>query len=94
MFIVGVEITVYIRPYAYITAVKYWPSGLPRRNKFINEILKIKILNKFINEIFTFFYNRSSNFEMNLQTLLRSSRPTSEFGNVIGKLTTNLGTTL
>ena len=66
MFIVGVEITVYIRSYAYITAVKYWPSGLPRRNKFINEILKIKILNKFINEIFTFFYNRSSNFEMNL----------------------------
>jgi hypothetical protein len=74
-----------IRPCARITAVKYWSSGLPDENVF---------LNKLINEIFTFVYNRSSNFKMNLRTSLRSSRPTSEFGNVIGKLTTNLGSAL
>jgi hypothetical protein len=39
-------------------------------------------VNKFIDDIFTFVYDRSSNFEMNLRTSLRSSRPTSEFGNV------------
>jgi hypothetical protein len=35
-----------------------------------------------------------SNTEMNLQTLLRSSRPISELGNIIGKFATNLGTAL
>jgi hypothetical protein len=32
---------------------------------------------------------QSSNTEMNLRTLLRSSRPISELGNVIGKLVRN-----
>jgi hypothetical protein len=35
---------------------------------------------------------QSSNTEMNLRTLLRSSHPISELGNVIGKFATNLGT--
>jgi hypothetical protein len=33
IFIVGVEITVYIRPYAYITAVKYWPTVVSQDEK-------------------------------------------------------------
>ena len=32
-----------------------------------------------------------SNTEMNLQTLLRSSRPISELGNIIGKFAKKLG---
>ena len=37
---------------------------------------------------------RKLRIEMNLRTLLRSSRPTSELGNVIGKFATNLGTAM
>jgi hypothetical protein len=39
-------------------------------------------------------YKRSSNLEMNLRTLMRSSRPISEIGNVFGKFATNFGTAL
>jgi hypothetical protein len=42
--------------------------------------------------VWTFVYKRSSNIEINLRTLLRSSPPISELGNVIGKFATNLGT--
>jgi hypothetical protein len=36
-------------------------------------------------------YTRSSNIEMNLRTLLRSSRPISELGNLFGMYAINLG---
>jgi hypothetical protein len=48
---------------------------------------------KFQLELWTFVYN-SSNIEMFLRTLLRSSRPIFELGNVIDKFATNLGTAL
>jgi hypothetical protein len=61
-----------------------WSSGLPGR--FVFHWIG------YYHWVWTFVYKRSSNIEMNLQTLLRSSRPISELGNVIGKFATNLGT--
>ena len=39
--------------------------------------------------VWTFVYKRSSNIAIHLRTLLRSSHPISELGNVIGKFATN-----
>jgi hypothetical protein len=55
-----------------------WFRGLPRRFVF-----------GYYYWVWTFVYKRSSNIEINLRTLLRSSRSISEFGNVIGKFATN-----
>jgi hypothetical protein len=60
-----------------------WSSGLPRR--FVFHWIG------YYYWVWTFVYKRSSNIEMNLRTLLRSSRPIPELGNVIGKFATNLG---
>jgi hypothetical protein len=76
MFIVQVEIN--------NSMESSWSSGLPRR--FVFHWIG------YYYWVWTFVYKRSSNIEMNLQTLLRSSRPISELGNVIGKFATNLGT--
>jgi hypothetical protein len=51
-----------------------WSSGLPRRFVF-------RWIGYYYG-VWTFVYKRSSNIEMNLRTLLRSSRPISELGNV------------
>jgi hypothetical protein len=61
-----------------------WSSGLPRR--FVFHWIG------YYYWVGTFVYKRSSNIEMNLQTLLQSSRPISELENVIGNFATNLGT--
>jgi hypothetical protein len=77
MFIVQVEIN--------NSTERSWSSGLPRRFLFhwIGYYYWVWT--------FVIVYKRSSNIEMYLRTLLRSSRPISELGNVIGKFATNLG---
>jgi hypothetical protein len=73
MFIVQVEIN--------NSMESSWSSGLPRR--FVFHWIG------YYYRVWTFVYKRSSNIEMNLRTLLRSSRPIFKLGNVIGKFATN-----
>ena len=75
MFIVQVEIN--------NSMESSWSSGLPRR--FVFHWIG------YYYWVWTFVYKRSSNIEMYLRTLLRSSRPIFKLGNVIGKFATNLG---
>jgi hypothetical protein len=75
MFIVQVEIN--------NSMESSWSSGLPRR--FVFHWIG------YYYWVWRFVYKRSSNIEMYLRTLLRSSRPIFKLGNVIGKFATNLG---
>jgi hypothetical protein len=61
-----------------------WSNGLPR---FVLHWIG------YYYWVWTFVYKRSSNIEMNLRALFRSSRPIPELGNVIGKFATNLDLT-
>jgi hypothetical protein len=73
MFIVQVEIN--------NSMESSWFSGLPRR--FVFHWIGCYCW------VWTFVYKRSSNIEMYLRTLWRSSHPIFKLGNVIGKFATN-----
>jgi hypothetical protein len=60
-----------------------WSNGLPR--SFVFQWIG------YYYWVWTFVYKQSWNIEMYLRTLLRSSRPICEHGNVIAKFATNLG---